>query len=279
MKRLLILLLIVCLLLSSCVAVSHRLPDGICMRLVFFSVGQGDATLIRTPVGDVLIDAGPESSQSELCRKLKREGVTTLMLAVFTHPDEDHIGGADGVLEEFDVQRIWLPAAEGEEESYLRLLDAAREKKVPIDRVAVGEHFQLGEVHLAVLSPLPNAFGESNDQSIVLKLLCQDASVMFSGDAGSEVEEELLQSCCTLLDVDIYKVSHHGSNSSSGEAFLAAMSPEWAVIECGEGNAYGHPHGAVLERLKDCGAKVLRTDLDGDVIFDCGGRGFTHVNG
>lgn len=276
MKRIVALLLLLCLSLSSC-GVSMELPEKTPMRIVFLDVGQGDATLIRTPSGDILIDAGPESSQAELCRKLKKAGVTTLELAVFTHPDEDHIGGADGVIEQFEVEKIWLPTGDSGEESYCRLLDVAEKKDVFIDRVGIGDYFRLEEVNITVFSPLPGASNDSNDNSIVIKLLCGSASVLLSGDAGVAVEEYLLEKYRPHLDVDIYKVAHHGSNSSSGQAFLEAMTPEWAIIECGRGNAYGHPHGEVLERLETCGAAVLRTDREGDIVFDCDGYTFTRV--
>ncbi len=276
MKRIVALLLLISFCLVSCDP-SSELPKETLMRIAFLDVGQGDATLIRTPSGDILIDAGPESSQAELCRKLKKAGVTALELAVFTHPDEDHIGGADGVIEQFEVQKIWLPAGDSEEESYMRLLDAAKKKDVCIDRVGIGDDLRLGEIDLTVLSTLLGASNDSNDNSIVIRLLCGSASVLLSGDAGTDVEERLLEAYRPYLDVDIYKVAHHGSSSSSSEAFLAAMTPEWAIIECGAGNSYGHPHGAVLERLEDCGATVLRTDREGDIVFDCDGHTFTRV--
>ena len=272
MKRIIALLFLMLFLLcgSSC----QKEPEKeVLLQIYALDVGQGDSFLLRTGDGDILIDAGTESSQELLCLRLEQLGVKELRLAIFTHPDEDHIGGADGVLRKFSPKEIWINGAESEEECFSALLQAANSCGGSPRAVSAGDALEIGGVAFFVLSPFGGEIESGNADSIVLKISCGDVSAIFTGDADLAAEEKLLsQYGASQLDCDLYKVGHHGSNTSTGRAFLTALSPDFALISSGRGNSYGHPHGDVLENLRSVGAKILRTDLEGEILLETDGK-------
>ncbi len=245
------------------------------LEVIFLDVGQGDSILLRVPSGDILIDAGTEESERELCRKLHSLGVKELLLAIFTHPDEDHIGGADGVLHAFPTREIWVPPNDAQNEAYLALLDEAESCGAEVRHVTVGELRKIDDVVLFALSPSNAPSDDSNESSIVLKVTCKETSALLMGDAGVDTEFALLEQYgAAHVRCDLYKVGHHGSSTSSSQAFLEAADPEWAVISCGAANPFGHPHGEILMRLEELGITILRTDHLGDILFTCDGKRF-----
>lgn len=269
------LLLFLSILLCACSSSSEKIQG---LRIHFLDVGQGDAILLRTEAGDILIDSGTEESQSTLCMRLAELGVGEIELAIFTHPDGDHIGGADGVLDRFFTKTVWLPPSDEENEGLELLLRVAARRGTQVQRVTAGRRVTFGETVLAVLSPPIMGSVASNDQSIVVRLSHKDAVAMFSGDAGEKVEKWLVQTyASSQLDCSLYKVGHHGSSTSSTSAFLQAMTPDLAVISSGIDNSYGHPHGGVVARLEEMGVTVLRVDLLGELIFESNGKEFIRI--
>lgn len=269
MKRIVVLFWVLLLLFgaSSCKDEKEAL-----LQIYALDVGQGDCFLLRTTEGDILIDAGTESSQDLLCLRLEQLGVTKLRLAVFTHPDEDHIGGADGVLRRFGAEEIWINGAVSEEECFTELLRAASDTQTLPRAVTAGNALEIGGVVFFVLSPFSGETEGGNADSIVLKITCGEISAIFTGDADLKTEEALLsQYGASQLDCDLYKVGHHGSNTSTGSSFLEAMSPKFALISSGKGNSYGHPHGDVLAALDAVGARILRVDLSGEILLETDG--------
>ena len=238
------------------------------LEMLFLDVGQGDSTLLRTEAGDILIDAGTEKSQEELCRRLRALGVERLALLILTHPDEDHIGGADGVLEQFEVDEVWTNGAEESNDSYLRFLNTLQKKNVPCTVARAGSGCSFGDLHVTVLSPVNLDFEGENDDSLVLLLRYGEFGALMMGDASQAVEPSLIETYGEAhLNVDLLGVGHHGSNSSTGADLLAVANPQYAVISCGAGNSYGHPDGRTLARLEHAGAEVRRTDLEGEICF------------
>lgn len=258
------------LLLGSSVVDPYR---DVPLQIIFLDVGQGDAVLLRTKGGNVLIDAGTEASEELLCLRLESLGVKSLSLAVFTHFDEDHIGGADGVLRRFPTERIWVSGATSDNEPARRLLLAAESTDAKVDRVFSGANFMLGELYLFVMAPETCDSQAGNEGSLIVKMQFGSVSALFMGDAGAEEEARLVYAYGrTQLSVDLCKIGHHGSNTSTSELFLQAVQPRHAVISCGADNSYGHPTGEILTRLRDFGVTVLRTDLDGEIFFLCDGE-------
>ncbi len=246
------------------------MSDQALCRIYFLDVGQGDCTLIRTREGDILIDAGPESAQDALCLRLKQLGVKEIALAVFTHPDEDHIGGADGVLSQIPVKEIWLPLQEMGNPSAARMEKAIQENGALRKNIKAGERIAFGDVVVMSLAPFGDATADPNDNSIVLRVTCGGVGMLFMGDASTKVEQKLMQGyTSSIISADLYKVGHHGSSTSNTEAFLEVVKPKYAVICSSIDNSYGHPHGVVVERLQNIGATVLMTATDGEVVLEC----------
>lgn len=264
-------ILLICLL---CLPLGACRNDTDCLTVYFFDVGQGDAALIRAPDGDILIDTGTENSQELLCLRLEQLGVTELKLLILSHLDEDHVGGADGVLSRFSVGEIWTNGAPFEGESAKRLLTVANEHSVPIRTVCAMSAARVGDAIITVLSPLRTADVEAgNADSLVLTVFFGEVGMLFAGDVDAAGEAELMDYYgAGVFDCDVYKVSHHGASDASGEALLSAISPRYAVISCGAGNPYGHPSGETLVRLENVGARILRTDLLGEIVLETNGR-------
>ncbi len=259
--------------LNSC----QGIEDAHSLEIRFLDVGQGDCTLLRTPQGNVLVDAGPESTQELLMSRLRALGVDALELLIVTHPDEDHMGGADGVLRALSVKEVWTNGYEDTHETALTFRDALMSSHATHKGVTAGEKYTLGEMTLFVYAPFAaEDAAKGNEGSIVFRLVCGTSVAIFTGDAEADTEERLLSVYGRDgLSCDLYKVGHHGSSTSTGEEFLSALSPKYAVICCGRENTFGHPHGAVLDRLARIGAQTLRTDLDGEICFVTDGENFS----
>lgn len=248
------------------------------LEVVCLDVGQGDATLFRTADGDILVDGGTESSQATLCNRLRELGVRSLRLMVLTHADEDHVGGADGILSEFDVKTLWINGSTETNESILRLYQEASIRGVPMEVVSAGKQEILGDAILTVLFPM-DAIPEGNEGSIVLAVHCRGTVLLMMGDAGEQTESELLSAYGEAqLKADLLHVGHHGSGSSTGLDFLTVVQPSSAIISCGAGNAYGHPDGRTLARLQNTGAKIYRTDLLGEIVIGIDENGYWMIN-
>lgn len=275
--RLLIFLACVVFVFTSCI--SKAMSDQALCRIYFLDVGQGDCTLIRTRGGDILIDAGPESAQDALCLRLKQLGVKEIALAVFTHPDEDHVGGADGVLNQISVKEVWLPVREMDNPSAARMEKAITDSGASRKNVKAGEVLTVGDVVVATLAPLGDATNDPNDNSIVLRISCGEIGMLFMGDASIKVEKKLIETYAKgHISAQLYKVGHHGSSTSNTEDFLDIVNPTYAVICSSIDNSYGHPHGVVVERLQNIGATVLMTATDGEVVLECNKSAIWHIN-
>ena len=235
----------------------------------FIDVGQGDAALIRTEKGDILIDAGTNASEDELKAYLDSLGVTDIEYAVFTHPHEDHIGGADMVLNTYNVKNVVLPDATSTSKTFERMMDAIEAEKCEVIEATPDKTFTVGELTCTILAPISTSYTETNNYSVVIRADYGETSVLFTGDAETHSEAEMLERYRFkgLLDCDLLKVGHHGSDTSSSQAFLDAVTPVYAVISCGEGNSYGHPIRAILARYEAMKAEIYRTDLEGSIVF------------
>ena len=234
-----------------------------------FDVGQGSSTLIRTRDGDILVDAGSDLSQPSLCRRLRALGVDRLEFLILTHPDGDHIGGADGILEQFDVLSVWTNGAVDENDSYKRLTESLQKSGLTPTVAKAGDGFALGGLHVTVLAPLSETVTDDNEGSLVLLLRCDHFGGLIMGDVSEQTEQAMIEEYgITHLDIDVLWVGHHGSGNASSTAFLETISPQYAIISCGAGNTYGHPDGRTLARLESAGAEVLRTDLLGEIRME-----------
>ena len=272
-RRSLALLLALCLLfLPSCRFFSARTTAEGTLVITFLDVGQGDAILMQTKEGAVLVDAGTEKSEENLLLQLRRLGVKQIALFVMTHPDADHIGGADGVIDTFPVTEVWCCGTPSESGAARRVEASLDKAGLDAEAVTEGQRFSLGDLSLSVLSP-KEPTTDTNASSIVLLVVFGSTQMLLMGDADKKVEGRLVESYPSyVLDCDLLKAGHHGSKTASSEGFLAVVTPIYTVISCGEGNSYGHPHGEVLERLAACGSEILRTDRSGNITFQTDGK-------
>ena len=242
----------------------------------FIDVGQGDAVYIEVPEGDtMLIDAGPGSNEDELITYLDGIGVQDIDYFVLTHPDEDHIGGADLVFAEYTIGTVLLPDCEKDTKAYDYMIKGI-ESEEGCERIEPhkGQTFSLGQgATVTVLAPLSEEYADVNDYSVVLRLDYYETSFLFTGDAEKTSEMEMIETWTHgELDCDVLKVGHHGSSTSTNLAFLKLVTPEIAVISCGEDNKYGHPHGESVARLEKEKVTVYRTDLLGSVLVASDGE-------
>lgn len=243
------------------------------LKVVFLDVGQGDAIFIQAPNGSqVLIDGGLTSDVLRELSKVMPFWDRTIDLVVATHPHADHIGGLIDVFERFEVAHILETAIKEDTpvvKAYERAVKNESAEQVPRER---GTKIILdSNVVLTILSREVVAASDPNDASIVLRLDYGETSFLFTGDATKFVEEELLQ-FYKALDIDVLKVGHHGSNTSTSSAFVSATSPDIAVISVGANNSYGHPTQNVLETLAAQSVEVLRTDELGTIQLVSDGR-------
>ena len=243
------------------------------MEVHFLDVGQGDATLIKADGHYMLIDAGDNSKGTTVQLYLTKQGVEKLDYLILTHTDADHIGGADVIITKFDIDHIFLGDFKKENTTYEELMDAMEYRSMQYETPEVGTEYQLGNASFTILAP-NGTYEDPNNGSIALVLKNGENKFLFSGDCEAEAEAAILSNGLDI-DVDVYKVGHHGSSTSSTQAFLDAMTPTYAVISCEENNSYGHPHAETLNHLRAMDVKVFRTDEQGTIIAYSNGTEIT----
>ena len=247
-KKILIFSIIIIALLTGC----NKNKD-FCIHII--DVGQADSILITTPSSkNMLIDGGDEDSSKIIKSYLKNKKVKNLDVVVATHPDSDHIGSLDDIIDNFDVEKIYMPKQNTDSECYINLIDSCNKKNLKVNYLSKDDSFDLDNyTEIYVLSP--NYITDNNNSNF-----------LFTGDCEESNEMDIINSY-ELENVDFLKVAHHGSSTSSSLAFLQEATPSIAVISCGYKNDYGHPHRSTLQNLESVGAKVFRTDVNGSMQF------------
>ena len=258
--------------------VSENVSGSAEAQVYFIDVGQGDSELIRLKDSgiDILIDAGTRSTKQELADYLKELGVDDIDILIGTHPHEDHFGGMAKIIEEFPIGTLYLPETSDEmtptTKTYESLLDAAENKNVTVRTAAAGDVLlEQGNTSFKVLSPSHTDYDNLNDYSIVTRLKVGDTAFLFQGDAETPVEEEILDSGADV-SCDVIKLGHHGSSTSSSRAYLEAANPSAAVISCGVGNEYGHPHRETMDLLEKLSITPYRTDTQKTLLAETDGK-------
>ena len=278
MKKIrIVLLIILCLLVVGCTnpfvesneETSVSTFSGDTLRVNYIDVGQGDSIFIQLPNNEtMLIDAGEAYMSKNVINYLNNLGITKIDYVVGTHPHTDHIGGLEEVINTFDIGSIYMPNAISTSKTYEDLLTTISNKGLKVKTAKSGVVI-LSEDNLKLEFIAPNSddYSNLNNYSAVLKLTYLDNTFLFMGDAETLSEDEITSD----VNADVIKVGHHGSDSSSGIEFVKKVSPEYAIIMVGEGNSYNHPYQSIIDRYESVGAKVLRTDLDGNIICDSDG--------
>ncbi len=245
-------------------------PLGTTLKVTFLDVGQADCAIIQVGDKNMLIDAGTNSAANQVISAIKNLGISRLDCVVGTHPHEDHIGGLDAVINTFDIGGVIMPKVSATTQTFNDVLLAIQKKGLTITTPAPGTTFNLGQAKVTILAPNSPSYSDVNNYSVVIKVEFGNVSFLFTGDAQTDSEKEMIAKGYNLK-VDVLKVGHHGSSTSSSPAFLKAMSPKYAVISVGASNSYGHPSQATLTNLSGIGAKVYRTDLNGSVVITSDG--------
>ncbi len=253
---------------------SDEAADG--LRVHFIDVGQGDSILIQSGEDAMLVDGGTNESGGIVVNYLKSQGIKRLNYLVGTHPHEDHIGGLDDVIRSFEIGTVIMPDTAHTTRTYEDVLDALLEKELSVTLPVPGESFGLGDASFTILAPDERIMAEAdrtddlNNMSVGLRLVYGSTAFVMCGDAETLSEEAMVESGIPL-QADVLKLGHHGSSTSSSEAFLEAVSPSSAIISCGRDNSYGHPHQETLEKLDRLGIRTYRTDEQGTLVAESDG--------
>ena len=250
------------------------------LQVHFLDVGQGDCTIVLCDGESMVIDGGPASASrfvySYVRKTLKLQHIDYV---ISTHPHLDHVYGLSSVLNAAPVDLILTPVLEWDSKAFNAMLKYAEAQGTPLSVPQEGDTLRLGGATVTILHCWPEAldYGRTNDSSIVTRIDYGETSFIITGDA-EDWSEYMMIDAGYDLKADVLRVSHHGSSTGSTMEFLQAVQPEYAVISVGKDNGYGHPHTEVLERLNEIGAKVLRTDELGTIVFQSDGNILTLVN-
>ena len=232
------------------------------LEVYFIDVGQGDSILIKEQDNNVLIDAGNNQDGALLVNYFNDLGIDKFDYLIGTHAHEDHIGGLDDIINNFEVENIYMPKVLTTTKTFEDVLDAVKNKGLSISTPNTDYEFRLNDAKFKVLA-VDNEAKDLNDSSIVLKLSFGNNKFLFMGDATKKVEKTLLDKD---ISADILKVGHHGSEYSSSLEFLKKVHPRYAMISCGANNIYKHPKDVTLESLESLNIDIYRTDLLGTII-------------
>ena len=244
------------------------IPSGRTIEVHFIDVGQGDSALIKLPDGKtMLIDAGPTLSVIELENYLGSLGIKKIDYLIATHPHEDHIGGMAAIIADYEIGEIWAPKVEHDTRTYELFLNAVKKKGLAINTASAGKViYSAQECTVSVLYPGVSSLpADINDSSAIILVEYGSVSFLFTGDAGVSI----IASACKK-QVDVLKVSHHGSYLGTDDDLVKKLKPNIAIISCAADNPYGYPHKEVMAALKD--TNMRRTDVDGTIVVTSDGK-------
>lgn len=265
----------------QCVSTSMFLPaataeiaDNSTLTVHFIDVGQADASLVLCDGHSMLIDGGNAADSNLIAAYLKKQHISTLDYVLCTHAHDDHVGGLSGVLYAFSVNNVLAPKTEADTKIYRNFKRKVSEQGLIIRHPSAGDSFLLGSCSIQIVGPIDENKDDLNNTSIVIKLTYGDTSFLFTGDAETDEENDIINAGYDI-SADVLKVGHHGSDTSTGYLWLREIMPKYAVISVSKGNSYGHPTETVLSRLRDADVKLYRTDLQGDIVAVSDGNNIT----
>ncbi|MBE6623856.1 MAG: MBL fold metallo-hydrolase [Ruminococcaceae bacterium] len=254
--------------------VPNGTDSGSGLSVHFIDVGQADATLILCDGKSMLIDGGNKGDSDLIYTYLEKNGIEYLDYVVGTHAHEDHMGGLPGAFHFADVGNVLCPVTDDDTKFFSDFKKSVEAKGLEIVVPSPKDTFSLGNANIEVLAC--NCGKDTNNTSIALKLEYGEVSFLFMGDAEAEVEEYIIENGFDI-NTTVLKAGHHGSSSSTSNYFLHLADPDFAVISCGKGNSYGHPHDETVEKLREFDVTMYRTDILGDIICTSDGKTVSFV--
>ena len=247
--------------------------DGQAFQMHFIDVGQALSVLVECDGQFMLYDGGNVDDGSLIVSYLQNQGVEELQYVFCSHAHEDHVGGLAAALACFPANHVYSPVTEASTQCFQDFVKYTRQQGLQVEVPAAGTVWQLGSAAVTMLGPVAQ-YSDTNDTSIVLRIDYGSTSFLLTGDMEKTAETDLVNSGANLK-ADVLQVGHHGSSTSTGYLFLNAVLPEMAVISCGVGNKYGHPHEETLSILRDAGVDLYRTDLQGTITIGSDGQNYT----
>lgn len=253
------------------VQANQEIQDGEKLQIWFLDVGQADSILIQNGDANMLIDAGNNEDGKKLVSYFQSLGIESFQYVIGTHAHEDHIGGMDDIIDNFDIDTFYMPDAITTTATFESVLDSLEAKNIAFQTPSIDSIFKLGNATIDVLY-VGTDDSDLNNTSIVLKLTYGNTSMLFMGDAEKEVETIIEKKD---ISADVLKVGHHGSNTSSSKTFLEKVNPSYAIISVGTGNSYGHPSNTTIQNLENQNIQIYRTDENGTIIMTSDGTNIT----
>ncbi|MCC9626707.1 MBL fold metallo-hydrolase [Thalassospira sp. MA62] len=245
------------------------------IKVHYIDVGQGDAIYIKMPSGeDVIIDGGNKGKGDAIVAYLKKQKVDDIEVLISTHPDADHIGGLDEILDAYRVENVYAPKVKHTTQAYKDFLQAVKREGKTIKTAQMGVSLPIKGVSAKFVGPVKSySNSDLNNWSAVLHVTYKKNTFLFTGDAEHVAEKDMMAKKQTLR-ADVLKVGHHGAKTSTSSTFLNVVKPKYAVLSVGK-NSYGHPTSEVVTNLKRVKATTLRTDKNGTIIITGNGSSYT----
>ena len=242
--------------------------DNYPFQIQFIDVGEADCILINNNKQYALIDAGNNKDGNKLVSYFKSIGIEKFQYVIGTHAHEDHIGGMDNIIKNFEIKHFYMPNVEVDMITYQEIKKELQKKNILYETPKLDNTLTLSNAKIKVLS-IGDDKEDINSTSIVLKVTYQNTSYLLMADATSDVEQKILNK---NIQSDLIKIGHHGSNHSSSATFLNKVKPKYAIISVGTPNDYGFPKKVTLDKLERIGANILRTDELGTIIASSDGN-------
>lgn len=249
----------------------------------YIDVDQGDSILVQVNNKNLLIDAGPKSSRNDLTNYLDNLNIKSIDYVISTHPHEDHIGGMSKIIDTYDIGKFYAPKITHTSKTFESMISSLKNKNLKINIIKRGLcSIDLGKgTTLTVFSPTKDIYETSNNPdynnySPIIKLTYYDTSFLFTGDAESLAEKEVLKNGDDI-SANVLKLGHHGSSTSTSDEFLEKVNPSISIASLGYLNSYGHPHKEITDKLKNKNITLYRTDKDGTIILASNGKSILKI--
>lgn len=237
------------------------------LKVHFIDVGQADAILIEQKDNTMLIDAGEYETRDILSEYIKKQNISKIDYVIATHPHSDHIGAMSSIIDNFDIGKVLMSKKTHTTNVYKKFLESMNKKNIEKEVPQVGDSFKIGDAKFEIVGPTYDSDykDDTNNYSIVLKLTFGNNTFLFTGDAETLSEKDMIEKNIDLK-CDLLKVGHHGSDTSTSDILLEKANPKYAVICVGKDNKYGLPKSSTIEKLNKNGIQIYRTDESGTIV-------------